>query len=88
MPMTENLTKVFLVRKSKYNRTCFRCSVVEFPLQSGIKAPFILAIFVAFCDCSGIKWGVEPNWRIYRTAIARAQKPVKNRKYKRGLTVR
>ena len=29
--------------------------------------------------------GVEPNWRIYRTTIARAQKPVKNRKYKRGL---
>ena len=34
-----------------------------------------------FCD----KMGVEPNWRIYRTTIARAQKPVKNRKYKRGL---
>ena len=26
-----------------------------------------------FCD----KMGVEPNWRIYRTTIARAQKPVK-----------
>ena len=29
--------------------------------------------------------GVEPNRRIYHTTIARAQKPVKNRKYKRGL---
>ena len=43
------------------------------------------------CDFSSLlrlfydKMGVEPNWRIYRTTIARAQKLVKNRKYKRGL---
>ena len=101
-----------------------------------LNAPFILAIFPAFCECSTIKWVLysigdscgsgdggstrghcppvpvktshkkmaviscpfyfmflgphsdhagSDAGRIYRTSIAWAQKPVKNRKYKRGL---
>ena len=55
--------------------------LIMFPLSPVYTCDFS-SLLRLFCD----KMGVEPNWRIYRTTIARAQKPVKNRMYKRGLT--